>query len=181
VENASPSDLRRALDVALCMTEIYKSLIGASPKRHVRNAKLVLEEFAKLFSADCACLLLPPEDGIPEFEQAISTGQKVCATGSSDSTIKASSQLVHRCLSEKSEVIQAMEASMDPSESMISQGIETGMAAPVIINNKIRAIVYLDRRTSLQPFTLKDAKHLMALIEAFREFPDLLIRPAGHH
>jgi len=163
------------------MAEVYKSLIGASPKRHVRNAKLVLDEFAKLFRADCACMLVPQEGGIPDFEQSISAGQKVCASGVDDTYFKASGHLVRKCISEKAHVIHAMEGNMDPSQSMISQGIETAIAIPVIIDNEVRAVIYLDRRDSLQPFSQQDAKFLLALTEVFREFPDLLIRPNPKH
>ena len=67
----------------------------------------------------------------------------------------------------------------DPTSSMVVYSIEAAAAAPILINDDVAGLIYIDRREDMKPFTPEDCEQLANFAGIFAEFSDLLFGTVG--
>jgi hypothetical protein len=167
----------RARETAEAASRIYRSLVGASSNRCVRNAETMLEEVNRLFNATATCLMVkvPQGDG---FTIHANAGKRLSWGDGGGEGFPVSSSVLTRCLQQRTAVSTQMAGAGDPSASMVMHQIEAAAAAPVMAQDDVVGILYVDRRNNPVPFEDHDCEGLQRLADIFREFPDLVFGQA---
>lgn len=158
----------------LALARIYKSLIGAQRERPVINSELVLQEILKFYDATSVCLILPDESGRNHSIHA-GAGRSLCVGENETDKLPVSSTVISECISTKKFAVVHNAGNMDPSASLIFNSIESAAAAPIMREGKVGAVLYIDRRDNLNPFTSGELRSLEKFTDVFKEFPDLLL------
>lgn len=153
---------------------MYHSLIRANPQRCVTNAEALLKHVNRLFESTATCLLKrSPSDAMTVFAQA---GKLLVWGDSGAEGFPISTTIVRECVQQRAAVASSPEpGGADPSQSMIQHGIEACAAAPVIVNGELVAVLYLDRRETLNPFSAEEVKMAGRIAKVFQEFADLTL------
>lgn len=177
---ASPADgqqiekLARNVQVNRVLGAMYHSLIRANGSRCVHNTEALLHFVNRLFEASATCVLKrAPNNTMTVFAQA---GKKLSwgETGSKGYAI--STTIIRDCLIRRSVVTSSpMTGAADPSASMVQFNIDTAAAAPVVIDDEIVAVIYVDRREAKDSFTPEESEVLGQIAKVFQEFPDLTL------
>ena len=98
------------------------------------------------------------------------------ANGSNGIQAAGSASIVSNCILQKMVVTSTPGLSGgDPSSSMIQFKIEATVAAPIVVDGEIVAILYQDRRDAATPFSPEDVKLFGRTARIFQEFPDLTL------
>ncbi len=165
--------LLKELDTTETVARMYRKLVRAQASRCVRNAQALLEEVNRLFRATASCLLVkvPRAHGITIHAQA---GKELIWGEHGRAGFPVSTSIVAEVIRTRKAVNSDI-ASAPATESMIMHSIEAVAAAPVFFNNEIVAVLYVDRRESLQPFDVNDLRALEKITKVFEEFPDLTL------
>lgn len=174
ISQGSIAELQRAVGVAETRARMYRSLIGASGNRCVRNAEACLEQINDLFHATATCLMVRVAQG-DGFTIQANAGKKL-SWGEEAGGFPVSSSVLSGSIQRRGPVSSQFTGA-DPTESMVMHNIEAAAATPIIIKDEVAAILYVDRREQKQPFNVTDCEMLDRVADVFREFPDLLI---GH-
>ena len=58
---------------------------------------------------------------------------------------------------------------------MMTHNIDAAAAAPIVIQDEIVGILYIDRRGGVRHFSEDDCETLVKCAQVFREFPDLTL------
>lgn len=172
LSNAEVDKLRLELHTAEAMARIYRSLVGASSSRCIKNAEAILEEVKTLFSATATCVMvkLPGGTGLTIHAQA---GKRLI-WGEGGEGYPVSSSILGNCIRQRSAVTSA-ESGGDPTASMIIHQIDSVAAIPIITGEEIVGILYLDRRSGVRPFTQTECDHARRIASVLGEFPDLTL------
>lgn len=168
------------LKFAEALARIYKSLIRANPSRCVRNSQTVLEELNSLFEATATCVMVkvPQGHGLSIHAQA---GKKlIWGEGRGGEGFAISSSILSACVKAREVIAQTKPAEPRAGgggldSSMVAYGIDATAAGPVVVNNDICAIVYLDRRGGKQAFSDAEKQLLARATQVFEQYPDLLL------
>ncbi len=150
---------------------MYRTLVKARPAQAVRNAEILLQLLNKFFDASATCVMTRTAQGTTMTIFAQSGKQLVWGEGGGKG-FPISASIVKRCARKHAAVRSKLEA-VDPSQSMIRYNIESAVAAPIIINNELQGIIYVDRRENPTLLTDDDCRMLAQFAEIFQEFPDL--------
>lgn len=155
----------RETDTAYALATIYKSLIGASDQRRVRNAEVVLDTIARFFGSKSACLLIRRSDDTAFTVQSNSPGQ-TCIETNNDGVVCTDSELLLNASNKTGiTVIPPANGSREPQ----------AVIAPLSLDGA-RALIYLAAPGEFSgDADGPDSSHFAALAKVFREFPDLLL------
>jgi len=169
---SDPVKLTRERHAAECLAAMYKMLVRANPSRCVRNSTQLLEQINLTFDASATCLMVRGQHGddLTLFAQA---GKRLVWGEGGGDGFPISASMISRCMREKRTVISEPEG--DASASMAAFRIETTAAVPLVIEGRVAAVLYLDRRGGFRPFSEADVTMLDKVVTPFTDFPDLTL------
>ena len=147
--------LKRYLDALLQV-----SLASSQVLDPQKQACATLDELVRLLAAERAFLFVPGEDGSPVPAAARdSSGHDI------EDLQSASYTIVRAVMTQKEAVvISGLEDQANlGSESIVVQGLRSIMAAPLLLQERLVGVVYLDSRIARGIFSQDDVKILLAL------------------
>lgn len=154
-------------NAVFALAVIYKSLIGASGERRVRNAETVLEAIAHYFGAKSACLL-SRSGSDTDFRIESNSPGSGCIETNDDGAIFDNIALLQDALANRG-------AAMMPVAGNGSSHIQAAVIS-LSLQGGTDALVYLDSPRKFKADGHEDElNNLRMLTKVFREFPDLLI------
>lgn len=164
----------REVEAQATLARIYKSLIKANSSRCVRNCEALLAEINTFFAASATCLMAKVADGSGLTIYAQSGTKLVWGEGATGG-FPISASILGDAVRKREVVTSNAINSSDPTASMLAHDIDTTAAAPIVVDDEVVALLYLDRRASDRRFGDADAAHLALFARVFEEFPDLTI------
>jgi hypothetical protein len=164
----------REVEAQATLARLYKSLIKANSSRCVRNCEALLAEINTFFAASATCLMAKVADGSGLTIYAQSGTKLVWGEGATGG-FPISASILGDAVRKREVVTSNAINSSDPTASMLAHDIDTTAAAPIVVNDEVVALLYLDRRANDRRFGDADATHLALFARVFEEFPDLTI------
>jgi hypothetical protein len=176
---ATPGDqqelvrIMKELDAAEVIAKLYKKLVKAHASRCVRNCENLLEDVNRLFRATATCVMVkvPHGKGVTIHAQA---GKPLLWGEGGGAGYPVSTTVVASCIRQQKVITTEGPGSVVTS-SMAANQIESAAAAPIILNEEIVGILYVDRREGMQPFDSVDSRILEKVSRVFHDFPDLTL------
>lgn len=157
----------RAVEAAYIVAKMYKSLIGASGERRVRNAEVLLENFAHFFSAKAACLLSRHAPNAP-FRLQANSGKQACVETGRDGKVECDTTFLTEAIASQNvvAVIQDHNGFTNPKAVVV----------PIEVDKGADTVLYLVEPAAYDASPeSNDREHASLLAQVFREFPDLAI------
>jgi hypothetical protein len=168
---AEPS-LQDKLDGSETLALVYKSLIGSSPSRCVRNCEAILDIVNRAFQASATCILkkVPGTANLSIHAQA---GQKLTwGEGAQGVGFPISSSTISECLRTRNLISREQAEGGDPNASMVLHSITSSAAVPIVTGTEVLGVLYLDRRGGVRPFTEGEKENLIRIAKVFGEFTE---------
>jgi len=152
----------RALEAAMALSRMYKSLIGASEHRKLRNAEVLLDYVRRFFDAASACVLVRPAEDSP-WHLVANSGSMQCVDTDSSGLVTCDTRTINACISQNAIVTG------EPSNG---NNHPSSLAAPLLLQDAEGALFILAPKA----YSPQDQPHMAALAQVFKEFPDLLLQ-----
>lgn len=152
----------RPLEAAMALSRMYKSLIGASEHRKLRNAEVLLDYVRRFFDAASACVLVRPSEDSP-WHLVANSGSIQCVDTDSSGLVTCDTRTITASVSQNAIVTG------EPSNG---DNHPSSLAAPLLLQDAEGALFILTPKS----YSADDHPHVAALAQVFKEFPDLLLQ-----
>ncbi len=164
---SAPPAADRETEAARMLAHMYRSLIGASDQRKVRNAEGLLETIGRFFSAKSTCILTRASSDAPLRLHA-NSGTTFCIATDEDGAVTCETEAITKALA-------TGKPAFSQPEGNGNTGVEA-VAVPLDFSHETTAVIYLLEPANFSPASEgKDVQHIMEFSKVFREYPDLLI------
>ena len=172
--SANPDAEKRAQSFTDLLSKLTKMLVRSTPNQCVSNSKQILAEINAFFSATASAVLRKPEnaDGLAIFAQA---GKDLTWGGAakSQASYPIAKSLLAECIQTRKPAIGGNDDGNDLTKSMVSNNIVSAMALPIMLNNNVCGILYIDRRGFAYSFNAGEVEMLQKIVkDIFQEFTD---------
>lgn len=157
----------RPLEAARTLAHIYRSLIGASEQRKVRNSETLLDHIGRFFKAKSVCILTRSSPEAP-LKLYANSGTTFCIATNDEGAVTCETAAITETLTTRKPAIARPQGNGNSTIEAI--------AVPLELDNNAIAIVYL-----LEPDAFEGASdgadfyHLLEFSKVIREYPDLLV------
>ncbi len=163
--------LKRGAQLTKTFAIMYRSLVDTGPADAAHNAETLLQHLNQLFRALASCVLVREHasDSMTPYARA---GEPLVWSSASGRSI--SGHLVRECVKRRSVASGVAPDGPGADQDVASRQVYAA-AVPLLVNNSIQGVLYLERQCGKDGFRKDHLKMLNRLSQVFEEFPHLTI------